>query len=1506
MKMKNRVVKNDQSRRMKKYVNRTFFSNLIAVCFIHTLALANPVDPQVVNGQATFNKQGNVFTITNTPGAIIHWQNFSIDTKEVTRFVQQNANSAVLNRIVGQDPSQILGALQSNGRVFLINPNGIVFGHDAKVDVNGLVASSLNLSNADFLAGKQHFLAGDTAGKVDNQGTITTPNGGQVYLIAPNVENSGIITTPKGDVVLAAGHSVQLVDSANPDLHVVVSTAEDQTINLGQVIAHGGRIGIYGALVNQRGLVNADSAVVGENGNIVFKASKDILLETGSVTSATGTGTGGDIKVLGERVNLTGDTTIDASGQRGGGSVLIGGDYQGKNTTIQNARQSYVGIDTQIKADALQTGNGGKVIVWSDDATRFYGSIFARGGALSGNGGSVETSGHFLDAGGYVDTRAMNGKTGNWLLDPTNIYIAATLANATTAGMVGIDSSADGSGPTLFQAGGVAQSWLSTTKLQTALTSSNVTVQTTNGAAPAPSVGDITVVDPISWSSAQTLNLTADGNIAVNAPITAASGTLVLFNNIGSGNITQTAPISTSQLFAYSTSGTVTLNNAGNAVTTLAGWAGLSGTGFQFTNAAPLTISTVNGSFGVKTNNKQIAITTTVGNLTVADGTYGVDAGTSNISLKATGIGGKVLDAGSGRIRGNNLFVTADSSIQLIKDVVVNALSVSQTATVASAPLTLINNGALVINSVSQASPAAGSNVDIETTGANTLTLAGPITLGNATSILKLKAGASGDLFGNGLLTANFFQLQPDSSGKIGSAATKLNTSSIGAAIANFTIGQTGGPGGVYINHTGDAAFSSSFTLMPNTPVAILASGNLTIGTNIATGTSNLDLSFGTAKTLTNTGTLSGSTVTLTGGSINSPSGVITATNLGVGTTGNVDLSASSNSVTNFAAQTGGGNLTFTDSSSLNVGSVAAIVGVTSGGGSVVLKSSAGSVIPTGVINAGTGAVTLNAFSGAISGAGNISGSTLSLTAYSGIGPLNTTVSSLAATNAMANPIDITNAGTLTVTNIVNSAPGGNVTVFNSGPLVISGTGVTASGSGAISLTAAGGFTTSLNQTASVTTGSGGILLRADGPITGAGTATTSGVVTNLPFWHGTPPPTLAACIASPTLAGCAAVLPSIATCTSTPSALGCSVILPTIATCTATPSTPGCSAVLPTIAICTVTPSTAGCSVVLPTLVTCTSVPTTPGCSAVLPTLAACITTPSAPGCTVVLPTIATCTATPSTSGCSVVLPTIAVCTLTPSTLGCSAVLPTLAACIATPSTPGCSVVLPTIAICTAAPSTLGCSAVLPTLAVCIATPTAAGCSVVLPTLAVCIATPATSGCSVVLPTIATCTATPTASGCNVVLPTLSACTSKPSLPGCSVVLPTLAQCVSIPTLSGCTVVLPSVSACAATPTQAGCEAVLPSTKINTDSSFIQALNSTLDIINTSIPISIPTVAALTTIGKSADSGTKDKQGDNIGKSANAGTDSGAAGTEDNKGANGWGTTGAKADNATPKMYCN
>lgn len=145
----------------------------LACVFATDQAQANGTNPTVVAGQASFSTQGSTLSVTNSPGAIINWQGFSIGASEATHFIQQNAASSILNRVIGPDPSVILGTLISNGRVFLINPSGILVGQGARIDVAGLVASTLNLSNQDFLAGRLNFTSNPLAGRVENQGSIT-------------------------------------------------------------------------------------------------------------------------------------------------------------------------------------------------------------------------------------------------------------------------------------------------------------------------------------------------------------------------------------------------------------------------------------------------------------------------------------------------------------------------------------------------------------------------------------------------------------------------------------------------------------------------------------------------------------------------------------------------------------------------------------------------------------------------------------------------------------------------------------------------------------------------------------------------------------------------------------------------------------------------------------------------------------------------------------------------------------------------------------------------------------------------------------------------------------------------------------------------------------------------------------------------------------------------------------------------------------------------------------
>jgi filamentous hemagglutinin family protein len=343
---------------------------------IASLGLANPTNPSVIAGQATISGLGtSAVTIQQaTQQAIINWQHFNIAPNEVTRFIQPNVSAIALNRIFDQNPSQILGSLQANGNVILLNPNGILFGPNAQVNVGGLIASSLNLTNANFLRGNFLFQGTGVEGWVKNAGSIQGTNG--VYLLAPNVENSGIITSPGGNIVLGAGSTAYL--SNRPDGHgflAEITAPTGQAVNLKDLIADGGNITLAGRVVNQQGLIQANS-VREQNGKIELYASDTLTLAAGSQTIAKG----------------------DQQGVSNGGTVTAIADKSNPN--------------------GQATFEKGAVIDVS-------------GGAQGGNGGSVEFSGSHVSLGGLFQGMAQPGyRGGQLLIDPiTDVNISNMSAN---------------------------------------------------------------------------------------------------------------------------------------------------------------------------------------------------------------------------------------------------------------------------------------------------------------------------------------------------------------------------------------------------------------------------------------------------------------------------------------------------------------------------------------------------------------------------------------------------------------------------------------------------------------------------------------------------------------------------------------------------------------------------------------------------------------------------------------------------------------------------------------------------------------------------------------------------------------------------------------------------------------------------------------------------------------------------------------------------------------------
>ncbi|MBI5109887.1 MAG: filamentous hemagglutinin N-terminal domain-containing protein [Rhodocyclales bacterium] len=497
----------------------------MAACFAVSPVFSNPVNPVVVSGTASVNQSGNVLTVTNSNGAIINWDKFSIKAGETTHFAQTSASSAVLNRVLN-DPSAIYGTLSSNGRVWLINPAGILVGAGGRIDTAGFVASTLKLRNEDFLAGRKLFEDTPGAGNVINQGEIRTPSGGSVYLVGRNVSNEGIIHTPAGETILASGATVSLIDSATPGVKVDITGAEGNSTNLGTISAEAGRVGIAGVIVRNSGLINA-SSVVSDGGRVFLKASRDAYVDGSGRIVTTGT-TGGSVEVLGNRVAVTDSAEIDASGKNGGGRILVGGDFQGRNAEVRNAAISYFGQNASLKADATEVGAGGTVIVWADDTTRAYGSISARGGAISGDGGFVETSGkRFLDVNGIVkvDTRAPNGSGGNWLLDPSDITISTTPPDVNVLNSSGMFETSAGFGASTIYAG----------TINTQLGSTDVTIHTAGGSGGSGNISASNV--DIFGGAGNDLSLLAYGGGAATGHIDISNSMI----SLGSGKLTMVA-----------------------------------------------------------------------------------------------------------------------------------------------------------------------------------------------------------------------------------------------------------------------------------------------------------------------------------------------------------------------------------------------------------------------------------------------------------------------------------------------------------------------------------------------------------------------------------------------------------------------------------------------------------------------------------------------------------------------------------------------------------------------------------------------------------------------------------------------------------------------------------------------------------------------------------------------------------------------------------------------------
>ncbi len=388
-------------------------------------AVGGPEGEQVVAGQADFVRDGVLTEITAADNAIINYQSFNIGANETVRFIQPGEQARVLNRVLGQDPSQINGALLSNGHVYLVNEAGVFFGNQAVVNVGAITAAAGTMTDADFLGGIDRFTG--MTGAIENRGVI---NAGEVHFAGRLVTNLGSVFAPEGLVTMSSGDEV-LIGEFGGHLFVSASGANEGGVEQqGEINAAGGRVMVgagdmFSIAIGPGSTTKANTIDVrgGEGSIVTVSGSFDV--------SDTAPGRmGGTVTITGDGVAVLG-ADIDASGDAGGGRVYIGGGVQGQDASIANASRVNVDADSTINADAINSGDGGEVVLWSDDATLFSGIISARGGAQSGDGGFVEVSSSgWLGFFGHVSTGAPNGEDGLLLLDPVNISIVSGAAGS--------------------------------------------------------------------------------------------------------------------------------------------------------------------------------------------------------------------------------------------------------------------------------------------------------------------------------------------------------------------------------------------------------------------------------------------------------------------------------------------------------------------------------------------------------------------------------------------------------------------------------------------------------------------------------------------------------------------------------------------------------------------------------------------------------------------------------------------------------------------------------------------------------------------------------------------------------------------------------------------------------------------------------------------------------------------------------------------------------------------
>ncbi|QJQ03874.1 hypothetical protein C798_06300 [Herbaspirillum rubrisubalbicans Os34] len=906
-----------------------------------------PTGGVVSSGTGSINVNGQTMSIQQGSQVLgLNWTGFSIGAGNTVNFAQPSVSAVAVNRVIGTEASQIYGNLNANGQIYLINPNGIVFGSTAQVNVGSLLASTATNVSID---GNSVVLSGQSGATVVNQGNIKATDGGFVVLSGQQVSNSGRIQANGGYVALMAGDkvSLQLDNGALVSVNVDASAVQALVDNKGLILADGGKVyltawgknTLLSTVVNNDGIIRARGYGSSAGGTVVLLGEGGDTVTRGSIdVSGQGAGQqGGTVVLGGDRVGVFDNATIDASGVAGGGRVVIGGDSLNKARSVANigfANSTYVGSNATVNI-----------------------------GSSQGDGGFVETSGENLAMLGRVNATSA-GKAGQWLIDPTNITINTGSSNATNSSNTWSGSGTD--------------SVVNNASIEAALNSgANVTVTTNSSGS---GTGWINVAANIAKTSGGNASLTLYANGAINISgysITSSSNLLnISMSSVGDG-VTLTNS---------------TLNSNGGAINISSCTAVLNNPNIN-TNGGNLTISTNGGSSGPTMTLwgcSTLNVGSGFGNLSVISSTWALNligSLTTIGNINITGQGGS--DAGvyiqaPGNIAstGGNLAIKGITSMASAQGGGLQISSLNASGNISFIGISNTNSAgvwigqsAVVTGANITGSSASGAGVNATNSNVTGTTIVGSSASGVGVNLTNVNV-VSGYITGTGgLVGVNLSQTNVNGTNIVGSSnGTGVNITN--SSVTGGNVAGTGGSVGVgYYNWTPSTALSTNITGVSNGGNGLILSG-----TSAYTQAANTTLNITGNTTLLN-GNLD--LLTSAGNVFN---GSVVASNVGylsVNATGNLSILGVNGSTLNVGA-------IYVTSGALNISNVGAfnlLSGfISSSGGAIKISSCTATLSNTSInTNGGNLTVSVNGSSGPVL---NIGGNT-SLNVGSGFGNLN-------------------------------------------------------------------------------------------------------------------------------------------------------------------------------------------------------------------------------------------------------------------------------------------------------------------------------------------------------------------------------------------------------------------------------------------------------------------------------------------------------------------------------------